>query len=175
MDIKKISVTGTPGTGKTEVSRQLSVILDYNYIDLNQVVDEEGLVSGFDKRRKTKEVDPEKLKELEIPKNSVVDGHLSHHVPGDLVVVLRTRPDILKKRLVKKGWSASKVQENLEAEILGICSYEAREENKRVVEIETTNKKPLEVAKEIKKMIDKKKLKTREIDWLEDYSDMIGE
>ena len=135
------------------------------------------MIVGFDSKRKSKEIDEKKLKKLEIPDNSVVDGHLSHLIPVDLVVVLRTRPDILKKRLEKRleenDWSHSKVQENLEAEILGICSYEAFEESKKVIEIDTTNKTSEKIAETIKEMITKKQLKTKEIDWLEDYDSMI--
>ncbi|MCD6398342.1 MAG: AAA family ATPase, partial [Candidatus Aenigmarchaeota archaeon] len=32
----KIGITGTPGTGKTEVSKELSKLLNYKYIDLNK-------------------------------------------------------------------------------------------------------------------------------------------
>ena len=173
----KISITGTPGTGKTEVSKELSKLLNYKYIDLNKLAEEKELIVGFDSKRKSKEIDEKKLKKLEIPDNSVIDGHLSHLIPVDLVVVLRTRPDILKKRLEKRlkenDWDRSKIQENLEAEILGICSYEAFEESKKVIEIDTTNKTSENTAKTIKEMITKKQLKTKEIDWLEDYDSMI--
>ncbi|MCD6478073.1 MAG: adenylate kinase family protein [Candidatus Aenigmarchaeota archaeon] len=166
----RIAISGTPGTGKTEVSRKLSELLGYEYIDLNKLAEENGLVVGFDKKRNSKIIETRKFKNLKIPENSVIDGHLSHFVPADLVVVLRTRPYILKERLKKKGWPPKKVEENVEAEVLGICSFEAYEENQRVVEIDTTNKSPEVIAKVIKKMVDNNKFISRQIDWTEDFA-----
>lgn len=170
----KIAISGTPGTGKTEVSKELATLLGYKYIDLNKLAEEKGLVVGFDKKRKSKEIDTKKLEELEIDDNSVIDGHLSHFLPVDRIFILRTRPDVLKERLKNKGWNIPKVQENVEAEILGVCSFEAIEENKKIVEIDTTNKKPKDIAKIIKKMIERNKYLEKEIDWLGDYDYMMG-
>ena len=169
----RIALSGTPGTGKTSVSKELSKILDYDYVDFNKLAEEEKLVSGFDSERNSKEIDTEKLNKIEIPDNSIVDGHLSYFIPVDVVFVLRTNPEELKKRLKNKGWKPAKIQENVEAEILGICSYEASGEREKVVEIDTTGKKPEEIAKVIKKMIEKKDFKTKDIDWLEDHDQMI--
>ncbi|MCD6367577.1 MAG: adenylate kinase family protein [Candidatus Aenigmarchaeota archaeon] len=171
----KIAISGTPGTGKTEVSKELSKILNYTYIDLNELIEKGGLVEGFDSKRKSKIVDTKKLEKLEIPDNSVIDGHLSHFIPVDLVIILRTRPNILKKRLENKGWNSSKVQENVDAEILGICSSEAEDNGQKFVEIDTTDKNPREIAELIKEMIESNKFDTEEIDWLEDYSEMLGD
>jgi len=166
----KIAVTGTPGTGKTKVSKELSSLLGYEYIDLNKLAEERGLVEGIDKVRKSKIIDTKKLREMDFPDNCIIDGHLSHFIPVDLVVVLRTRPDVLRERLRKKGWLPKKIEENVEAEIIGVCSYEAEEENQKVVEIDTTNKSPEVVAKIIKKMIEKNNFTYKEIDWMEDFA-----
>ena len=56
----------------------------------------------------------------------IFEGHVSHLCDGaDKVIVLRVRPEILEKRLMKRNYSGSKIRENLEAEALGVCSAEA--------------------------------------------------
>ncbi len=168
----KIAITGTPGTGKTSVAKELAEILSYAYVDLNKLVEERGLVTGFDWERNSKIVDTEKMKGLVLPDNCVVDGHLSHFLNVDVVVVLRTNPEVLKERLKKKGWNEKKVQENVEAEILGVCAYEAYESGKKVLEVDTSFKTPEKVALEIKTLIEKNE-STEEIDWLEEYGNML--
>jgi len=167
-----IAVTGTPGTGKTVVSKELSTLLSYKYVDLNKLVDDEGLVTGTDLERGSKIVDTEKFDKLELKGNCVVDGHLSHYLYADVVVVLRTRPDKLKERLEKRDWPAEKIDENVEAEILGVCSSEAHEKFQRVLEMDTSKTGPDEVAKSIKSILDKNK-SIDQIDWLEDYEYML--
>lgn len=56
----------------------------------------------------------------------IFEGHVSHLLDGaDRVIVLRVEPEILEKRLEGRGYSKSKIRENLEAEALGVCSSEA--------------------------------------------------
>ena len=167
-----ISVTGTPGTGKTAVAGELAGILSYEYVDLNSLASEKGMVIGRDKQRDSKIVDEEKLSLLEVKDNSVVDGHLSQYVKCDVIVVLRTRPDLLKERLSKRDWLPRKVKENVEAEILGVCSYEAFETGKRVIEFDTSEKDARRSAKIIKTLVLKNK-PSEEIDWLEEYDFML--
>ena len=57
-----------------------------------------------------------------------MEGHLSHLCEGaDKMIVLRLNPSILKARLEERNYSESKIQENLEAEALAVCSAEAYE------------------------------------------------
>ena len=44
---------------------------------------------------------------------------------ADKVFVLRVHPDILRSRLEARGYSESKIHENLEAEAMGVCTAEA--------------------------------------------------
>ena len=56
-----IAVTGTPGTGKTALSKKLAKKLDFYYIDVNNLIAKNKLYEGYDKKRKTKIVDVKKL------------------------------------------------------------------------------------------------------------------
>ena len=57
-----------------------------------------------------------------LDKQLIIEGHIAHDFGVDekvnTVIVLRTRPSVLRKRLNKRRWSDSKIQENVEAEAL---------------------------------------------------------
>ena len=142
----RIALTGTPGTGKTQVAELLAKRLGLRLIKLNEFALGKGWVLGRDSDRDSAIIDIQKVKEFEWPDDCVIEGHFAHDVPADFTVVLRTEPTELKKRLEKKGWPESKVQENLEAEAMGIIADEAGE---NAVEIDTTGKSPEEVAERI--------------------------
>ncbi len=59
--MKIIIVTGTPGTGKTLLSGKLAGKLNFHYIDANDIVRKYKISEGYDKKRKTKLVDANKL------------------------------------------------------------------------------------------------------------------
>jgi adenylate kinase len=71
---------------------------------------------------------------------TLIEGHLSHYFPqADFVVVLRTEPRILQDRLKKRDWQEVKIRENLEAEALDICTWEAFQiHGKKVHELNTS-------------------------------------
>lgn len=151
-------LTGTPGTGKTTISRLLAEKLGYQLVDINQLVDKKHLYTGLDPEKNYKIVDMESLEE-ELFKiinedtpdpdenfGIIIEGHLSHFFPqADLVVVFRTEPSILKERLQKRGWNEIKIRENLEAEALDICTWESHQTHgTKVHEVETTSITPEE-------------------------------
>ena len=133
-----IFISGTPCTGKTTVASDLNDYLALNgfhsrLIKVNDFAIENGLVLGEDSDKFYKVIDIDGLNEClneEISQigNSIliVEGHLSHLCEGaDKMIVLRLNPSILKDRLEERNYSESKIQENLEAEALAVCSAEA--------------------------------------------------
>jgi len=177
-DYMKISISGTPCTGKTEVSKLLSKKLKYKLIQVNELAEKLNAFTGYDKKRECNILDIKKL-EREINKikdNFVIEGHTSHLFSVDIVIVLRCNPEVLKKRLEKRYPKNNlKVKENLETEILGVITSEAIMTNKNVCEIDTTDKKPEEVVDNILEILrgNINKFKLGKIDWLERYIDMI--
>ncbi len=136
-----IAVTGTPGTGKTAVSQELADRLDYAYVDVNQVAERAAVETDRDPERDATAVDVDSLVtalEDEVGDDTVLDGHLSHHFPADLTVVLRCSPDELEHRLAEKQWGAEKIDENVAAEQLDVLLQEAVTRRDRVAEIDTT-------------------------------------
>lgn len=137
MQNKILCVTGVAGSGKTYFAKKLAKEKKYKYIDVNKIIKEnKDVVSGYDKKLKTKIIDVEKLKKVlaglikNSRKNLVIDSHLSHYIDKkyvDKVYVVKTGIKILKKRLEKRGYSKDKIEENIEAELMDACYNEAKE------------------------------------------------
>jgi len=157
-----ISLSGTPGTGKTTVCKIIREHPQYSrqfhVIDLNKIIIDEKLYSGKDEERDTLEVDMDRLEErvqeliCELPQNIdvIMEGHLSHLLPSDAVIVLRTEPVILRMRLsVRKNYSAAKIRENADAEALDIILVESVERSDKVFEINTTEMESPDVVKAV--------------------------
>jgi adenylate kinase len=149
-------LTGTPGTGKTTISRLLADKLEARLVPVNQLVDQKHLYNGLDPVKHYKIVDiPALLEEMDRIAQDyqdsadwlIFEGHLSHYYqPVDLAVVLRASPSILEERLQNRKWSPEKVRENLEAEALDICAWETGDIHGALAqEIDTTRKTPREV------------------------------
>jgi adenylate kinase len=138
----RISITGTPGVGKTVLSKKLAKATGYKLLELNKEIKKKRLYDSFDRKRRCYVVDVKKLKKSTRikDKNIIIDSHLSHYLKSDIVIVLRCKPDILKKRMKKKGWSKEKIRENFEAELIGLISWEARQMNKNVFDVNTGSK-----------------------------------
>jgi len=152
-----IIVSGTPGTGKTELAKELAKQLKYKYIDINKVIDKNKLIESYDKEKDTNVINEKKLvkaliKIIKEKKDLIIDSHLSHYIPAkhiDLCIITKCDLKILKKRLEKKGYKRKKVRENLDAEIFDICFNEAIELKHKVLAIDTSKQKPKILAKRI--------------------------
>lgn len=127
-----IFITGTPCTGKTTVSEVLCEKLACKLIKINDLAIENGFVLGIDEDKGYKVIDIPRLNDevssiiSDSDEMLVFEGHLAHLCSGaDKVIVLRVRPEILQSRLEGRNYSESKIQENLEAEAMGVCTAEA--------------------------------------------------
>ena len=146
----RVAVTGTPGTGKTTATGLLETELDV--IDLNDLVHEERLTTGTDEDRNSAVVDIDAVADrLSGREDVVIESHLAHHFEVDRVVVLRCHPEELERRLLERGESDRKANENAEAEALDVILSEAVDRHglDSVYGIETTDRDPDAVAGEI--------------------------
>ncbi|KAH9453891.1 hypothetical protein MJO28_006881 [Puccinia striiformis f. sp. tritici] len=145
-----ILITGTPGTGKTTHAEMLAQESNGSLqaINVGDFVKEHGCHEGWDDEWQSWLVDDEKLlDELEpimscAEGGKIIDWHSCEIFPErwiDLVIVLRTTHTILWDRLEKRKYSLKKIQENNEAEIMGECLEEAREnyDEEIVIELES--------------------------------------
>ncbi len=153
----KIIITGSPGTGKTSISKELAKKMSIQYVDVNTVLKENPeIVLGFDKEKDCQVIDELKLAKLLENREGVIESHLVQFMNPkrvDVCIVLRCSAKELTQRLKKRGYSKKKIEENVEAEIMNICGDEAFRKGHDTIEIDTTKKKPKSVALEIKEMI----------------------
>ena len=151
--MKVIVVTGTPGTGKTTVSLRLAKKLGYRHIDVTKVISKEKLSSGYDQKRRCKIIDVKKLcriltriiKDAKKEKENglVIDSHLAHELPAsvvDLCIVTKCGLKLLKRRMKRRGYSESKIKENLECEIFDVCLNDANDIGHNILVAETDKK-----------------------------------
>lgn len=179
-----IALTGTPGTGKTTTAGRIhGQYRDrYRIIDLNRLVLDEGLHSGKDAVRDSYLVDMEKLEERIqqiITQSSkgmdiILEGHLSHLLPADAVIVLRAKPDVLRERLMRKEYSPQKIQENSDAEALDVILIESVERCQKVFEVDTTDRDPQDVAVSVLSIIESLKMGETPEEFLPGKIDWLG-
>lgn len=172
-------VTGTPSVGKTVVSSLLASRLNAFHIDLGELVKREKLWSDMDKRRKTLIADMPKLSKVvqgmigSSEMDIVLDGHYAVDVvPAESVhvaFVLRREPDELRLLMRKRGFERKKLKENLAAEVLDVCLYNAVKVCgvEKVCEIDVTGKRTDDVVKEAVAVLEgRKACAVGIVDWL---------
>jgi adenylate kinase len=174
-----ILVTGTPGVGKTSVSALLASKLKATHIELTELVEHEGLISGLDEARGTLIADmnrvSKRMQEIlrDCKRDVIVDGHYAVHVTPEkdvhLVFVLRRDPEELKKWMKDHGFKERKLWENLAAEILDVCLWEAVKAYgpNKVCEINVNGRGIDEVAEDIISVLEQReKCRVGIVDWL---------
>ena len=115
-----IAITGTPGCGKSTLCDELMV----NGHAIRTVLDlarEHDCLGDQDPTDGAAPIDVHKLAEVwdEVPEGLVfIDGHLSHLLDVDAVILLRCHPDQLRLRLEQREYSEAKVRANVEWEML---------------------------------------------------------
>ncbi|MBI2079236.1 AAA family ATPase [Candidatus Micrarchaeota archaeon] len=152
----RILITGSPGTGKTSVSKLLAKELDLELINVKKI--------ALGIKNKKSEVDVRKLKKIILTKikkkkRFIIENHLlcEFRLPVNFIFVLRCRPDILRRRLIKRKYSNKKVEENVLAEMLDYCTQNVVNNYKlKPVEIETSKKRSTQIVKKIISVINGK-------------------
>ncbi len=153
-----VAISGTPGTGKTSAARELSEITGWELVGLNELAEKNGLHSGYDEERCCKIVDIKAINSeikrlISSGKNLLIESHYAHEMPADLVIILRTNPDEMRRRSEKKGWDFNKTEENVLAEIMEECKIESLENGRNTRELDTTGKTAKESAMNMAKMM----------------------
>ena len=120
------ALTGTPGTGKTSISKNLNkeiIHLSDLYPNSSEGRNQNGeWIIDLDILNKLTQ---EKLKD-----DTIIEGHLSHFIDNiDQIIVLRCDPRELRKRMEMRDYNIEKIEENLEAEAIGLIYSQALEIN----------------------------------------------
>ena len=150
-----VGITGTPGVGKSTVSKILAH--RFRVIDIHSYAEKNGLFEGYDEKAGSYDVDVEKLNDSLMSENFddvvILDGHLSHFVDCDKIIVLRCEPRILYQRLKARGYDEDKIIENVQAEVLDVILGESMESGADVYEIDCSETPPAEIADRIERII----------------------
>ena len=174
-----VLITGTPCVGKTTISKVLAAKLNAEYINLTNYAKIHNLTLNEDKKRETTIINEKAMRqELEktikssTPPAVIIDGHYAPAVaPVKLVTnvfVLRRNPKELKTFMQNRGYTGTKLWENLSAEILDSCLIEAIQTHQnKVCEIDTTLRSVDDVTAEILEVLgNHKKCCFGFLDWL---------
>lgn len=127
IEYMKILITGSVGCGKSSIAKMVATDLDFLYLNLSDIIIDNKLYLEFDETFNTHIADDDKLlayleqKILPLNRNLVVDHH-SFDIFGnrffDAVFVVKCDPAVLRPRLVLRGYSDTKITENIECEIM---------------------------------------------------------
>ena len=145
-------ITGTPGTGKSMIGTELAR-RGHTVIHLTDTV--RPYIVGEDDDRDAQIIDVERWAEEFTPVNGFVEGQFAHLLPCDRIVVLRCRPDQLKKRLAERKYRDAKIRENAEAEALDYFLIETVEayDPSRILELDTTDRDARSCADQIEQFV----------------------
>ncbi|MEM0118239.1 MAG: AAA family ATPase [Conexivisphaerales archaeon] len=166
---RRIGLTGSPKTGKTEIGRGLAKALNLPFYDLNSICITKRL-GRFQGDEFVVDV-----KRARDTISSILKGKSGYVVSGlllpdlvkstllDSVIVLRCNPKVLFSRYMQSGYSMEKAKENVVSEAIGVVYSEALDTfGRKVIQLDITSMS-LDDAVEA---IVKGDFKKQEIDWL---------
>ncbi len=150
--MKAVALTGTPGTGKSTISRVLKE-RGHSVVEVMELVRRTGTSYTYSARDRCHVVDTDELTERSAALwraggdgVTIVEGHLAHYASCDMAIVLRCSPSELSARLVKRGWKKAKIQDNVRSEVLDVILIEAMERIKCIHEMDTSIMTPADAA-----------------------------
>ncbi len=181
--MRVVVISGTPGVGKTTIALELGRLLRARVLHLGEFIEQHSLQERWDAQKETSIVDEDVLRnallseiDFERKKSAgffIIEGLMVDIVASvaDHAVVLRLDPRVLKHRLEARRYKKLKVEENLQAELLGTCTYHMIESiGKNFADVDTTDKNVTEVVQAIHGIISGKtspgEYRPGKIDWI---------
>lgn len=136
MDIKRkspnILVTGTPGVGKSTLCKKLSEVTGLQWLEISKIAVENNCLEEYDPVYQCPILDEDKLmdglEETMSEGGNIVDYHSCEFFPErwfDIVFVLRTDNTTLYDRLMHRGYTGKKLEDNIDCEIFQVILDEA--------------------------------------------------
>jgi len=132
--VPNILIAGTPGTGKSTLSQVISEETGLEWLDISQIAKTNKCLEGYDSTYGSHILNEERLlDEIEDQMEEggkIVDYHGCDFFPKrwfDIVFVLRTDNTSLYDRLVNRGYSGKKLEDNVQCEIFQTILDEAKE------------------------------------------------
>ena len=115
-----IAITGSPAVGKSALANLLETD-GWSVESVADLAKQLACEGDYDKMMDSVEIDIHRLAENFIPnsdQNTIIDGHLSHFLEVDAIIVLRCEPAKLRTRLESRDYSKAKVNANVEWELI---------------------------------------------------------
>ena len=171
-----IAITGTPGTGKTALCQSLGA--GYPVLSLKDLAEQYECLGPQDAADGAAPIDIHQLAEKwQFQDNEItfIDGHLSHFLDVDAIVVLRCNPLELEKRLQSRDYSTAKIAANVEWELISGTWSELLEFEISVpiLELDTSSTSTEELQTQVLSWIEKKfpsqslkESSSQAIDWM---------
>lgn len=152
--------TGTPGTGKTTLAKEVAQATGLNHIGIGELAKENNFYLNYDQELESYELDEDKvIDEIDDTMKeggNVVDYHGCDFFPErwfDIVFVLRTDNTILYERLEKRHYNERKLQENIQCEIFQTILDEAKESYRSEIVFELSSNTPDEMDENLNRIV----------------------
>ncbi|MBT4070029.1 MAG: AAA family ATPase [Euryarchaeota archaeon] len=172
-----IAITGTPGTGKTSICDYLQK-KGFTIYSVKKLAEENECLGEIDSNDDSAPVDIHELADkwqCEDAGIVFIDGHLSHLLDVEAIVVLRCSPATIDERLKSREYTKEKIAANVEWEMIsGVWSEMLEFEiESPCLELDSNSKAPKQLAEEILDWIEEgcqslsvEDNASRAIDWL---------
>ncbi|KAK9871146.1 hypothetical protein WA026_011428 [Henosepilachna vigintioctopunctata] len=135
-----IMITGTPGVGKSRLCNQISEMTGLQWLEISKIAKEYSCLEEFDEVYQCPVLDEDKLldglEEIMCVGGNIVDYHSCEFFPErwfDVVFVLRTDNTLLYDRLVTRGYTGKKLEDNMDCEIFQTVLEEAKSSYKEEI------------------------------------------
>ncbi len=165
---KLVALTGVPCVGKSTIANLLATHRDIRVINLNKLIIERfSLRSEEGDRIADIEGLERYVRDIKTVETVILEGHISHLLPVEIAIVLRCEPKLLYKRLLRRydQENRHKILENLEAEIIGVITWEARHRGIKTLEIDVSKRTPLQTVKLVKQILEGRDINDH-VNWL---------
>ncbi|MFH1240155.1 MAG: AAA family ATPase [Candidatus Diapherotrites archaeon] len=123
----KLAITGSPGVGKTSVSKELGKKLKSRVLNEKEFALEQG-IGQWDSKENELVVPLGKLKTalntmLKTEESVIIEGHMLCEIALDVdfIVLIRLDPELLEERLGSKQYDTIKIQDNVFCEGIDYC------------------------------------------------------
>uniref|UniRef100_A0AAG5D4U1 Adenylate kinase isoenzyme 6 homolog n=1 Tax=Anopheles atroparvus TaxID=41427 RepID=A0AAG5D4U1_ANOAO len=161
MPLPNILVTGTPGTGKSELCRALETKLGFKWQSVSKIVSDNSFVEEYDEEFECPVLDEDRLLDFLEPimqqGGNIVEYHSSEFFPERwfaAVYVVRCSTSILYERLQAREYGDRKIKSNMECEIFQIPLDEARDAYRKEIIFELTSDTQEDLEKNVQQVYD---------------------
>lgn len=141
----KLAITGTPGVGKTSVSKSLGLALKCKVLNEKVFSLEKG-IGKWDSQEDELVVPLGKLKKslnemLKTEENVIIEGHMLCEIAVniDFIILITLDPEMLEERLGARRYPSLKIQDNVFCEGIDYCKKHVSRKypKKKIIEVES--------------------------------------